>query len=84
MSGSRTGAQGMTADEAMDWLRRVDGELYRTPRGARGAWVAVVRTPCSDHKAARLIVALGESLEEATSTAARQWREELGARGVLH
>jgi hypothetical protein len=84
MSGSRTGAQPMTADEAMDWLRRVDGELFRTPRGARAAWVAVVRAPRGDRKAARLIVALGESLEEATSTAARQWREEAGARGRLH
>ena len=74
----------MTADEAIDWLRRVDGELFRTPRGARCTWVAVVRAPRGGRQAARLIVALGESPEEATSTAARQWREELGARGALH
>ena len=84
MSASRTGQQGMTADEAMDWLRRVDGELFRTPRGARAPWVAVVRAPRADARTARLIVALGESLEEATATAARQWREELGSAGPLH
>jgi hypothetical protein len=85
MSGSRTGAQPMTADEAIAWLRQVDGELYRTPRGGdRAAWVAVVRAPRAAPRASRLIVALGESLEEATATAARQWREELGFAGTLH
>jgi hypothetical protein len=85
MSGSRTSAQQMTADEALAWLRQVDGELYRTPRGGdRAAWVAVVRTPRAAPRTPRLIVALGESLEEATATAARQWREELGASGFLH
>ena len=85
MSGSRTGAQPMTADEAIAWLRQVDGELYRTPRGGeRAAWVAVVRTPRATPRSSRLIVALGESLEEATATAARQWREELGSSGMLH
>lgn len=84
MSGSRTGAEPMTADEAIAWLRRVDGELFRTPRGARAAWVAVVRAPRGDRRPARLIVALGESPEEATATAARQWREELATAGPLH
>ena len=86
MSGSRTGAQPMTADEALAWLRQVDGELYRTPRGsgARGAWVAVVPTPRVGARASRWIVALGGSLEEATMTAARQWREQLGAAGPMH
>jgi hypothetical protein len=75
----------MTADEAIAWLRQVDGELYRTPRGTgdRAAWVAVVRAP-RPARASRLIVALGESLEEATSTAARQWREEIGFSGLVH
>jgi hypothetical protein len=74
----------MTADEAIAWLRRVDGELFRTPRGPRATWVAVVRAPRGDRRPPRLIVALGESLEEATATAARQWREELGSAGPLH
>jgi hypothetical protein len=86
MSGSRTGAQPMTADEAIAWLRQVDGELYRTRRsvGARAAWVAVVPAPRADLRPSRLIVALGESLEEAAATAARQWREELTSAGPLH
>lgn len=84
MSGSRTGAQAMTADEAVAWLRQVDGELYRTRRGARAAWVAVVRAPRPDRRASRLIIALGASPEEATATAARQWREEFASTGPLH
>jgi len=76
----------MTADEAIAWLRRVDGELYRTRRsvGARAAWVAVVPAPRVDRQRSRLIIALGESLEEAASTAARQWRENFASSGPLH
>ena len=36
-----------TTEEAVSWLRSVDGELYRTPPARHGAraWIAVVRTP---------------------------------------
>lgn len=66
----------MSRDEAVAWLHDVDGELYRTPRSHAegGAWVAVVRTPRSGTQAPRLIIALGETLQEAASAAAGQWR----------
>ena len=75
----------MTAKQAVTWLRQVDGELFRTPpgRGSRDAWVAVVRSPLSDAKP-RTIVALGETLEEAASAAASQWRELFRGVGPLH
>jgi hypothetical protein len=76
----------MTAEEALTWLRQVDGEVYRTPPGrrSRDAWVAVVRTPSSGFRAPRTIVALGETLEEAASAAASQWREVFQEFGPLH
>jgi hypothetical protein len=80
----------MTAEQAVDWLRCVDGELYRTRPGRSGreAWVAVVRAPRSAPRAGgadrRLIVALGETLQEAASAAAHQWRDSFGDAGALH
>jgi hypothetical protein len=67
----------MTPEEAVAWLEQVDGELYRTPAQptGRAAWVAVVRTPARGARRGRLIVALGDSLQEATNAAASQWRE---------
>jgi hypothetical protein len=76
-------ASSMTAEEAVQWLREVDGELYRTRPGRRGreAWVAVVRAP---QQTPRLIVAMGETLQEAASAAALQWRESFRATGTFH
>ena len=67
----------MTRDEAMAWLEQVEGELYRTPglRTGGEAWVAVVRTPGQGARRGQLIAALGESLQEAASAAANQWRQ---------
>ncbi|MEM7410723.1 MAG: hypothetical protein AAF430_10855 [Myxococcota bacterium] len=66
----------LTPDEAVAWLRSVDGELYRTPPrpGRKGAWVAVVRTPAFEGERGRLIFAVGESAIEAAQTAAAEWR----------
>ena len=64
-----------TPEEAVQWLRNVDGQLYksgRTPAGEQ-TWVAVVRTPRSGTKSAKLIIAMGETLLEATSAAEEQW-----------
>ena len=66
----------LTAEQAVAWLRSVDGELYRTPRGrdALRAWVAVVRTPRWGTERGQLIIALGDTAIEAASAAASQWR----------
>ena len=38
----------MTNDEALNWILRVDGRLFRTPtKLAVEAWVAVVRVPAA-------------------------------------
>jgi hypothetical protein len=62
-------------EEAASWLRSVDGELYRTPRGSHAdrAWVAVVRTPRFGTERGRLIVALGDTSVEAATAAASEW-----------
>jgi len=79
-------AQSMTVEEAVEWLRRVDGELYRTPpwRGAGRAWVAVVRMPAPEDERTVLIVALGKTAQEAASAAANEWRSVHGQDGPLH
>lgn len=93
MSGSRSGsgastdtASLMSREEARRWLRNVDAELYRTPRGGEAgeAWVAVVRTPRGPTRDEKLIIALGGSMQEAATAAASQWRQVWEAIGRLH
>lgn len=76
----------MSRDEAIDWLREVDGQLYRNNRhpSGREAWVAIVRTPRSAGRRGKLIVALGGSMEEAASAAAGQWDELWRSFGASH
>lgn len=73
-------------DDAIAWLRAVDGELYRTGPGPGGrkAWVAVVRARRPGAAAPRTIVALGETLVEAARAAASQWRRSGADRPLLH
>ncbi len=75
----------LSTDEAVRWLREVDGELFRTPpnRTGREAWVAVVRVPASLAERKPTIIGLGATLEEAASVAAAQWRA-LHADTTLH
>lgn len=76
----------MTQEEAVTWLFEVDGELYKTPsRDAdRDVWVAVVRTPSSGPQKGKLIVALGDSLQEATEAAAFQWESQWAELSAVH
>jgi hypothetical protein len=64
-----------TAEEAVSWLRSVDGELYRTPPGRHSAraWIAVVRTPHWGRHRGQLILALGDTAHDAATAAASQW-----------
>jgi hypothetical protein len=73
-------------DEAMAWLREVEGRLYRSGPDAAGrsAWVAVVRTPGRAGARGRLIIALGDTLEEAASSAEEEWHRLWSALGPLH
>jgi hypothetical protein len=66
----------MTNVDALAWLLQVDGRLYQTKaKSAKpDAWVAVVRVPGAVARKGKLIVALGESAEEATTVAEEQWQ----------
>ena len=77
MTASGATQQAMTPEEAFGWLRQVKGQLYRNNRHPSGteAWVAVVRTPRNGLRNAKLIIALGSSMEEAAAAAADQWQE---------
>lgn len=75
----------MTQREALDWLQEVEGQLYRNNRhtSGRDAWVAVVRTPRDVGRRGKIIVALGGSMEEATTAAAHQWQTLCCDRGPI-
>jgi len=67
----------MTNIEALTLLLQVDGRLYqpKTKSAKPDAWVAVVRVAGAGARKGRLIVALGESAEEATTAAEGQWQK---------
>ena len=76
----------MRSEEAIAWLRRVGGQLYRNkphPSG-RNAWVAVVRAPRPGNRAGTLIIAVGSTMEEAAETAASRWQRFTGQAEQLH
>ena len=70
---------GLSAAQAIEWLREVEGELFRTPpnRTGREAWVAVVRVSAPLAKRRPMIIGLGDTFEEAVNAAAAQWHELL-------
>lgn len=76
----------MGTEEAMAWLREVEGRLYRSGPDASGrsAWVAVVRTPGRGGARGKLIIALGETLEGAAASAEEQWQRLWRELGPLH
>lgn len=76
----------MGTDEAVAWLREVEGSLYRSGPDAAGrsAWVAVVPTPGRAGARGKLIIAVGSTLEEATTSAEAEWRRLWSTLGPLH
>jgi len=73
-------------EEAIAWLRDVEGRLYRSGPDASGrtAWVAVVRTPGRAGARGKLIIALGETLEDAAASAEEQWQKLWRGHGPLN
>ncbi len=63
----------MTQDKAKAWLQQVNGRIYHSRTSEREAWVAVVQTPRAGLRNGKLIIALGGTLEEATTAAQGQW-----------
>ena len=76
----------MTAEQAMNWLLQVGGELYQSPHTEEGrtAWVAVVRTPPASERRGKLIIALGATMLEATAAAEAQWQQLWQGLGGSH
>jgi hypothetical protein len=68
--------QGMTNNDAMDWLLEVDGRLYHAKSESEkpDSWVAVVRVPAAGNRSGKLIIALGGSAGEATVAAEEKWQ----------
>jgi hypothetical protein len=76
----------MAPDDALAWLRRMNGQLYRNnphPSG-KNAWVAVVRAPRPGNSAGTLIIALGPTMEEAARAAAGRWQRMTSRDRLLH
>ncbi len=78
--------QVMTSEEATAWIRQVGGVVYHNKESedAENAWVAVVRTPAAGGKAGKIILAFGETLEDATCAAEAQWDEIWGDLSQVH
>lgn len=66
----------MTREQAIDWLRQVEGEVYRAAleTGELSGWVAVVRVPRGGRLDGKIIIALGDTIEEAAAAAEGQWQ----------
>lgn len=68
----------LTADaaRALAWLREVDGRLMckRDDPGAPDGWVAVVKTPASTARRARVILGFGDSAAAAVARARDAWQ----------
>lgn len=61
--------------DALRWLKQVDGTVYHNRNGtdSDNAWVAVVRTPAANGKTGKIILAFGESIQEAAGAAESEW-----------
>ena len=76
----------MTYDQALTWLLQVDGRLYyANPKERKpNSWVAVVRVPADGASAGKLIIATGESAEQATAAAEEKWQTLWDGLSTMH
>lgn len=60
---------------ALRWLKQVDGTVYHNRNQAddENAYVAVVRTPSANGQVGKIILAFGETVQEAAGAAEAQW-----------
>ena len=61
--------------DALRWLKQVDGTVYhnRQDNNGENAWVAVVRTPAANGNVGKIILAFGETIQEAAGAAEEEW-----------
>lgn len=76
----------MSTAEARSWIDQVDGVVYHNEESeeVENTWVAVVRTPAGAGRVGKVILAFGESPEEATGAAEAQWDEIWEALSSVH
>jgi hypothetical protein len=61
--------------DALHWLKQVNGTVYHNRQDDSGdnAWVAVVRTPAANGNVGKIILAFGESIQDAAGAAEEEW-----------
>ncbi len=71
----------MNHHEARAWIKQVGGVVYRnkSDEEAENAWVAVVRTPAAPWTSGKIILAFGQSMQDAACAAEAQWDEIWGS-----
>ena len=72
--------------DALRWLKQVDGTVYHNRNNADGenTWVAVVRTPAGNGTTGKIILAFGETIQEAASAAESEWNVLWSSLSVQH
>ena len=75
-----------TEQAALRWLKQVEGTVYHNRNDADGenAWVAVVRTPAANGRTGKIILAFGESIQEAAGAAESEWNALWSSLSVQH
>ena len=60
---------------ALRWLEQVDGIVYhnRNQEDDESAFVAVVNTPAANGQVGKVILAFGETIQEAAAAAEEEW-----------
>ncbi len=75
----------MTQNEALRWLKQVDGSIFHNSETAcESAWVAVVRTPAPQGRRGKIILAFGETLSAAAGAAEQEWQTLWESFGSSH
>jgi len=71
---------------ALRWLEQVAGTVYhnRQDLECEKAWVAVVRTPAAHGNAGKIIMAFGETIEEAAGAAEEEWNSLWSGLSATH
>ena len=75
-----------TEHDALRWLKQVDGTVYHNRQDNNGdnAWVAVVRTPAANGNVGKIILAFGETIQEAAGAAEEEWNSLWAGISVTH
>ncbi len=75
----------MTQNEALRWLKQVDGSIFHNSEtDDENAWVAVVRTPPGQGRTGKIILAFGETLPAAAAAAEQEWQTLWESFGASH